>query len=34
MKFEAFGDVDEDNEINDLVITDNGDRNLIKRKNA
>lgn len=25
----AFGDVDEDNEINDLVITDNGDRNKV-----
>jgi hypothetical protein len=25
----AFGDVDEDNEINDHVITDNGDRNKV-----
>lgn len=25
----AFGDVDEDNEINDLIITDNGDRNKV-----
>jgi hypothetical protein len=25
----AFGDVDEDNEIDDIVITDNGDRNKV-----